>query len=88
MLWAQLAASLAQTPGVDTVKVLVNGKVLDLPGASVAGGTTAQALGYSTDVGVSADPVALSNKAGRSVLSQVSEFDGVEAAATRGVLPC
>jgi hypothetical protein len=87
LLWAQLAASLAQTPGVDSVRVLVNGKVLDLPGASVAGGTTAQALGYSTDVGVSADPVALSTKAGRSVLSQVSEFDSVEAAAARGVLP-
>ena len=69
------------------MRVLVNGKVLDLPGASVAGGTTAAALGYTTDVGVSADPVVLSTKAGRSVLNQVSEFDSVGAAAARGVLP-
>ena len=48
MLWAQLAASVTQAPGVTTVRVLVNGKVLELPGSSVAAGTTAPALGFSS----------------------------------------
>jgi Lipoprotein LpqB beta-propeller domain/Sporulation and spore germination len=87
MLWAQLAASVTATPGVDTVRVLVNGQVLDLPGASVAAGTTASALGYTTDVPVSADPVALSAKAGRSVLTQFAEFDSLQAPGARGVMP-
>src|SRR6185437_2349237 len=49
MLWAQLAASVTAAPGVTAVRVLVNGKVLDLPGTSVAAGITAPALGFVTD---------------------------------------
>ena len=72
MLWAQLAASVAQTPGVEAVRVLVNGKVLDLPGQSLASGTTADALGYIDRAALSAGadrPVA---KGGRSVLTQLA----------------
>ena len=79
MMWAQLAAAVTQAPGVDSVRVLANGKVLDLPGASVASGASAAALGYVTDVPVSANPVALSAKAGRSLLTQVDAFDSVPA---------
>ena len=80
MMWAQLAAAVTQAPGVNSVRVLANGKVLDLPGAPVAAGTTASALGYVTDVPVSSGPIALSAKAGRSILTQVAEFDSVPGA--------
>jgi hypothetical protein len=72
LLWAQLAAAVAQTPGVDSVRVLANGKLLELPGLSVATGTSAGALGYSLDASPSASAVALSTVVGHGVLTQLA----------------
>ncbi len=86
MLYAQLAASVAQTPGVEEVKVLVDGKVLDLPGQSLASGTTADALGYTIEPSLSAGGVVLGAKAGRSVLTQLSGDEG-SGPSTQAALP-
>jgi hypothetical protein len=87
MLWAQLAASVTAAPSVSSVRVLVNGKLLELPGSSVAGGATASALGYVTTVPVSADPVALSAKGSRSVLTSLPALGAAEGATGSPEMP-
>jgi hypothetical protein len=87
MLWAQLAGSVTQTPGVDTVRVLVNGKLLELPGLTLVGGATTTSLGYTTEPAVSAEPVALSDKGSTSVLTQIVGASDQQVPARQPVLP-
>jgi hypothetical protein len=87
LLWAQLAASVAQTPGVVTVRVLANGKLLELPGQSIATGTTAGALGYSIDAAPSSSAIALSTTDGHSVLTQLASGIGNTGSAVKATLP-
>jgi Lipoprotein LpqB beta-propeller domain/Sporulation and spore germination len=87
LLWAQLAASVAQAPGVVTVRVLVNGKLLELPGQSIAGGTTAGALGYSVDAAPSSSAVSLSSAGGHAVLTQLASGIGNTGSAVKATLP-
>jgi Lipoprotein LpqB beta-propeller domain/Sporulation and spore germination len=87
MLWAQLAGSVTQTPGVEAVRVLVNGKPLELPGQSLASGATTTSLGYTTEPAVTADPVALSSKGTTSVLTQIVGTGEAQVPARQSVLP-
>ena len=87
LLWAQLAASVAQTPGVVSVRVLANGKLLELPGQSVATGTTAAALGFSTDAGPSSSAIAVSTTDGHSDLTQLALAIGGTGSVVKATLP-
>jgi hypothetical protein len=87
MLYAQLAAAVTQAPGVEAVKVLVDGKVLDLPGQSLGSGTTAEALGFSTSVSLSAGPITLALKGTRSVLDPLAGLDDTTTSFPAGALP-
>jgi Lipoprotein LpqB beta-propeller domain/Sporulation and spore germination len=87
MLWAQLAGSVTQTPGVEAVRVLVNGKPLELPGQSLVSGATTTSLGYTTEPAVTADPVALSSKGTTSVLTQILSTGEAQVPARQSVLP-
>jgi hypothetical protein len=86
LLWAQLAAAVTQTPGVDSVRVLAGGKLLDLPGQSVATGATAGGLGYALDALPSASAVVVATSGGQAVLTQVSA-GGATAGSAKASLP-
>ena len=87
LLWAQLAAAVAQTPGVLSVRVLANGKLLELPGQAVAAGTTAGALGYSIDAAPSSSAIALTTTAGHSELTQLPTGIGGTGSTVKATFP-
>jgi Lipoprotein LpqB beta-propeller domain/Sporulation and spore germination len=87
LLWAQLAAAVTQTSGVDSVRLLAGDKLLDIPGQAVAGGTTAGALGYSIDAAPSASAVGLSVADGHGELAQLSSGASATVAPAKATLP-
>ncbi len=87
LLWAQLAAAVSQTPGVATVRVLANGKLLELPGQSLVGGTTAGGLGYSIDASPSSSAIAMTTTSHGSDLTQLASGIGATNSAVKAALP-
>lgn len=89
LLWAQLAASVTQVPGVDAVRVLSGDRLLDIPGQGLTTGATSGDLGYSLDAPPSASAVVVANAAGQAVLTQLapSAAASAGAATTKAHLP-
>jgi Lipoprotein LpqB beta-propeller domain/Sporulation and spore germination len=87
LLWAQLAGSVTQVPGVGAVRVLSGDKLLDLPGQAVATGASSGDLGYSLDAPPSASAVVVSTSGGQGVLTQLATSGGSTAGSTKASLP-